>query len=155
MDGLIARLGRDGIAGTAIAIGGLIGFWIVRDYPVGSLAEFGPGFMPWVGTIGMAILGLAMVARALVGGGGEIVPVTVGRPVIVVPAGMAIFAFGLEPLGFMLASALAVFVTSLAAKESSVIERIAVSVGLAVLVTGIFGFGLKMTMPLAPWFLRS
>lgn len=155
MHNLIARLGRDGIAGTAIAIGGLIGFWLVRDYPIGSLAEFGPGFMPWVGTIGMILLGLAMVARALIGGGGELPPITVGWSVIVVPAGMAIFALSLEPLGFALASALAVFVTSLAAKDSGMIERLVVSVGLAIFVTGIFGYALKMTMPLAPWFLRS
>ncbi len=155
MDSIFARLGRDGIAGSAIAIGGLIGFVIVRDYHVGSLSEFGPGFMPWVATIGMMVLGGAMVVRALAVGSGEPIAIVVGRPLIVVPLGMALFAYGLDPLGFAMASALAVFVTSLASPESSLAERLLASLVLAGLVTLIFGYGLSMTMPLWPVFIRS
>jgi len=68
---------------------------------------------------------------------------------------MGVFALGLETLGLALASALAVFVTSLASPESSVAERPSTSVLLSALVTLVFGYGLSMTMPLWPVFIRS
>lgn len=155
MHAILARLGRDGAAGCAICLVGLTGFLLVRDYPVGSLSEFGPGFVPWVTTLGMIGLGGAMVVRAAAIGGGAPLELRIGRPLIVVPLGMAIFAFGLAPLGFAPSAALAVFVTSLAARGTRFGERVFVSIFLAALVTLIFGYGLSMTMPLWPVFLRS
>jgi hypothetical protein len=155
MHAIFARLGREGVAGCAICLVGLVGFILVHDYPVGSLSEFGPGFVPWVATLGMMGLGGAMVARAIAVGGGAPLEMRVGRPLIVVPLGMAIFAFGLHWLGFAVASALAVFVTSLAGRDTSLAERVFASVFLAALATLIFGYGLSMTMPLWPVFLRS
>lgn len=157
MHSTFVRLGRDGIAGCAIVLVGLVGFLIVYDYPVGTLSEFGPGFVPWVTTIGMIGLGAAMVARAVAAQGIAAaeppLDLVIGRPLIVVPLGMAIFAFGVETLGLALASALAVFVTSLASPEATLVERTATAVLLAVLVTLVFGYALAMTMPLWPVFL--
>ena len=150
MNTIFSRLGQDGTAGAAIALGGLIGFIIVRDYPVGSLSEFGPGFMPWVATIGMIALGSAMVVRALAAGVRIDFTIVVGRPLILVPLGMAAFALGLEPFGLALSSALAVLITSFASSESSLTERLLAAVVLSVLITLVFGYGLSMTVPLWP-----
>lgn len=155
MNAIFSRLGQDGTAGAAIALGGLIGFIIVRDYPVGSLSEFGPGFMPWVATIGMMGLGAAMVLRAVVPGVRIDFTIVVGRPVILVPLGMATFALGLDPFGLALSSALAVLVTSFASMESRLTERLVASVVLAALITLVFGYGLSMTVPLWPAFVRT
>ena len=155
MNAIFSRLGQDGTAGAAIALGGLIGFIIVRDYPVGSLSEFGPGFMPWVATIGMMGLGAAMVVRALAAGVRVDFSIVVGRPLVLVPIGMAVFALGLEPLGLALSSALAVLVTSFASTESRLTERLIASVVLAALITLVFGYGLSMSVPLWPAFLRA
>lgn len=155
MYAISARLGRDGIAGCAVCVLGLVGFLIVRDYPVGTLSEFGPGFVPWVATLGMIALGAVMAVRAVAVGGGERLEIRIGRPLIVVPLGMTIFAFGLSPLGFSLSAALAVFVTSLAAPGTRFTERLLAAIFLSALVTLIFGYGLSMTMPLWPAFLRS
>ena len=154
MQAILNRLGRDGIAGAAIVITGLFGFLLVRDYPVGDLSEFGPGFVPWVTTLGMALLGAIMVFQALQKHSTEKIALVINRPLIVIPVGMALFAIGLEPLGIAVASALSVFVSSLASSESRLKERILVSVGLAILVTLVFSYGLGMTMPRWPWFMR-
>lgn len=150
---ILNRLGHEGIGGAAVMLTGLLGFGLVYDYPVGSLSEFGVGFVPWVTTIGMTILGAIMVFRAWQANTPEEIRPRLGRPLIVISIGMAIFAFGLERLGLFLASALSVFISSLASGESPLLERILVSIGLATLVTLIFGYGLGMTMPLWPWFL--
>jgi hypothetical protein len=44
-----------------------------------------------------------------------------------------------------------VLVTSFASPDANLRERILLAVGLAALVTIIFGYGLGMTMPLWPW----
>jgi hypothetical protein len=152
---IFSRLGQDGTAGAAITLAGLTGFLIVRDYPVGSLSDFGPGFMPWVATIGMMGLGSAMMVRALAAGVRIDFTIVVGRPLILVPLGMAVFALGLDFLGLALSSALAVLITSFASTESRLTERLVASVVLAALITLVFGYGLSMTVPLWPWFLRA
>jgi hypothetical protein len=151
---VLNRLGREGIGGAAVTLIGLLGFWIVRDYPVGDLSEFGVGFMPWVCTVGMAILGAVIVLRALKANNTDEIHPALGRPLMVIVAGMAIFAFALDPLGLFTSAVLSVFVSSLASGESSLRERILVSFGLATLVTLLFGYGLGMSMPLWPWFMR-
>jgi hypothetical protein len=152
---IFTRLGQDGLAGLAVALGGLIGFWIVRDYPLGSLSDFGPGFMPWVATIGMMGLGAAMMARALASGVRTGFRIDAGRALILVPLGMTIFALTLDPLGLALSSALAVLVTSFASRESRLAERLIAAVVLAALITLVFGYGLSMSAPLWPVFLRA
>ena len=154
MTSLFARLGRDGTAGAAIALGGAVGLFLVRDYPLGTLSDFGPGFMPWVATIGMMVLGGIMLARALAAPVRFDFTIVVGRPLVLVPLGMASFAFALEPLGLALASALAVLITSFASQESSLTERIVASLVLASLITLVFGYGLGMSVPLWPAVLR-
>ena len=84
----------------------------------------------------------------------ETIKLTVDRSLIVIPAGMALFALGLEPLGIASASALSVFVSSFASNESRLTERILLALGLAALVTLVFSYGLGMTMPRWPWFMR-
>jgi hypothetical protein len=154
MQAILNRLGRDGIAGAAIVVTGLFGFLLVRDYPVGDLSEFGPGFVPWITTIGMALLGAVMVVQALQRHATETIKLAVNRSLVVIPAGMALFALGLEPLGIAFASTLSVFVSSFASNESRLTERILLAVGLAALVTLVFSYGLGMTMPRWPWFMR-
>jgi hypothetical protein len=154
MHAILNRLGRDGIGGAAVMLIGIIGLFLVRDYPVGTLSEFGSGFVPWVTTLGMAFLGAAMVFKAWQTPSGETIRPEIGRPLIVIPLGMACFAFGLEPLGLAVASAVSVFVSSFASRESGVVERILIALGLATLVTAIFSYGLGMTMPRWPWFMQ-
>jgi Tripartite tricarboxylate transporter TctB family len=154
MDAALSRLGREGIAGVAVLLTGLIGWFCVRDYPLRELSDFGPGFVPWVTTIGMAILGAAMVVRALASGTHEDIRPTLGRPLLFVPSGMAIFAFCLDTVGLFVTSALSVFVTTFASPESSLRERVAIALALAALVTIVFGYALGMTMPRWPVFLR-
>jgi putative tricarboxylic transport membrane protein len=151
--GIVAALGREGVAGAFVIALGVILWIIVRNDPRGELAEIGPGFMPWAASFGLAALGAVMVLRALRTRKYDEAPV-VSRAAVLVPLGMAIFALGLEALGLFLTAALGVFVVTFASRESRLVERAVVAVVLATLVTLVFGYGLSMTMPLWPQFLR-
>jgi hypothetical protein len=151
---IAARLGRDGAAGVFVVVAGAILWLIVRNYPRGELSQFGPGYLPWIASIGMMLLGAAIIASAYRSSNNAHEAQTVGRPVVIVPLGMLVFAFGLEPFGLFVTSALGVFVTTFASRESALLERALLALGLATLVTIVFGYGIGMTVPLAPPFLR-
>lgn len=150
---LAARLGREGIAGIFVGAAGVFLWIMARGLARGTLAEIGPGFVPWISSLALVALGGCMLVRAMSKRNDD-GPPQLGRGVVVVPLGMGLFAFGLESLGLFAASALGVFVTTFASRESGLIERAAVAFGLAAGVTLLFGYGLGMTVPLWPVFLR-
>jgi hypothetical protein len=150
---IAARLGREGVAGAFVVACGIVLWFIVRNDPRGELADIGPGFVPWVSSFALMILGSIMIVRALSVPQYDEAPV-IGWGVVVVPIAMAVFAYGLEPLGLFAASALGVFITSLAARDTSYRGRIILAVALGGAVTLVFGYGLGMTMPLWPEFMR-
>ncbi len=150
MHAILARLGREGLAGAFVVAIGLLLYLLVYNYPRGRISEFGPGFVPWAASIGLLLLGAAMLARAWTGPG-EKADLAMRPAVMLLPVGMAIFAFGVESFGLALTAAIGVLVASFASPEASLRERILLAVGLAALVTLIFGYALGMTMPLWPW----
>jgi putative tricarboxylic transport membrane protein len=150
MHAILARLGREGLAGAFVVAIGLLLYLLVYDYPRGRISEFGPGFVPWAASIGLMLLGAAMLARGWIRPG-EKADLAVRPAVMLLPVGMAIFAFGIESVGLALTAAVGVLVASFASRESRLQERLLLSLGLAALVTIIFGYALGMTMPLWPW----
>ena len=151
---IAARLGRDGAAGVFVVATGAVLWLIVRNYPRGELSQFGPGYLPWIASIGMILLGTAIIASAYLSSNNSHEEQTVSRSVLIVPMGMLVFAFGLEVLGLFVTSVLSVFVTTFASRESTLTERVLLALALATLVTIVFGYGIGMTVPLAPPFLR-
>jgi hypothetical protein len=106
--------------------------------------------VPWAASMGLMLLGAAMLVRASLSAG-EKLDLAVRPSVMLLPVGMAIFAYGVEQIGLALTAAVGVFVVTFASHEASLRERIGLSLGLAVLVTFIFGYALGMTMPLWPF----
>jgi Tripartite tricarboxylate transporter TctB family len=149
MPAILARLGREGVAGAFIVALGLLLYLLVHDYPRGRISEFGPGFVPWAASIGLMLLGAAMLVRGWVGEG-EKLDLAMRPAVLLLPLGMALFAFGIERIGLALTAVGSVLVASFASREPNVTERIALALGLAALVTLIFGYALGLTMPLWP-----
>ena len=150
---IAARLGREGAAGAFVLVIGAVLWSIVRHYPRGELSQFGPGYLPWIASIGMMLLGAALVVSGYLSRNSDETQ-TFGRAVLIVPIGMAVFAFGLETFGLFVTSAVGVFVTTFASPELSMRERVALSLALATLVTIVFGYGVGMAVPLKPPFLR-
>ena len=147
------RLGREGMAGVFVLAVGAIFWSIVRDYPRGDLSQFGPGYLPWVASIGMMLLGLSLIITGYLSRDVHEAH-SFGRAVMIVPIGMVVFAFGLNRLGLFVTAAASVLITTFASRESSMYERVLLALALATLVTLVFGYGVGMTVPLKPPFLR-
>ena len=150
---IVERLGREGMAGVFVLAVGAILWAIVRDYPRGELSQFGPGYLPWVASIGMMLLGLSLIITGYRSPDAHEAQ-SFGRPVLIVPIGMTVFAFGLNRLGLFVTAAASVLITSFASRELSMRERLVLALVLATLVTLVFGYGVGMTVPLKPPFLR-
>jgi hypothetical protein len=73
------------------------------------------------------------------------------QAVIVPGIGIAAFALTLKVLGLILATALAVMISSLADNETRWKGRILLAIGVAAITYLVFGFALGMVLPAWPW----
>jgi hypothetical protein len=142
---------NDQVSGLVLLAVAVLVWWQNRAYPVGSLAEPGPGYLPLMLSIALGIIGLAVAVR------GSKAPLlrTLTWPeapralVILTACGFAVLA--LERVGYRLT----VFV--LLVFFFGVLERrrphmvVAVALGFALASHFIVGTLLKVQLPLSPW----
>lgn len=138
-----------------VAVG--VGFaWGATNYSFGSSARPGPAYFPFGLGIIMAVLGAVILFKALTleVEGGDRVGGVAWKPLGIVVGSVALFGVLLPWLGMYIALPLLVLTTALAGDEFHWGEAIAN----AALLTGfswvIFIWGLNLTIPLLPSFLR-
>jgi drug/metabolite transporter (DMT)-like permease len=126
------------------------------NYSMGSSARPGPGYFPLILSAVMAILGAIVLFESLTieTPEGDPVGAFAWKPLIVIVAAIAVFGFTLPLLGMMLAVPLLIFITSLAGDEfhwkGVLINAIILTIG----AWAIFVYGLKLTIPMWPWFVK-
>jgi len=145
------RRRADRVAGVVIAaVGGCIA-WVSQEYPFGTLAEPGPGFLPFCLALIFALFGVVL---AVAGGRcTEAHAIEFGewRHVVTVLAALAASAFAIERIGFR-ALVLALLLFFLV-----VVERRNPFVAAAVAAAAAFGTFhlvndvLRVPLPLGPW----
>lgn len=133
------------LIGGAFVVGSL-------GYELGTPLRMGPGAFPLLVGATMAALGLAIVIKGLIAG--EVVafgPVP-WRAVAVIVLAILFFGFAVRRLGFVPASAVTAFLTTLASQRVRLLTAVAVAAGLTVASTLIFVVGLQLRIPLwGPW----
>ena len=119
-------------------------------------AHPGAGYFPLGLAILLAILGAIVLFKSLTieSEGGDPVGAFAWRPLIVVVAAIAVFGAMLEPLGMILSIPVLILLTSLAGDEFHWKGVLISAIILTVASWGIFIFGLKLTIPVLPWFAR-
>ncbi|MDZ7590929.1 MAG: tripartite tricarboxylate transporter TctB family protein [Rubrivivax sp.] len=130
--------------------------WGALDYSFGSAARPGPAYFPFGLGLLLALLGAIIVFRALVveaEGGGRIGAVA-WKPLAIVVGSVALFGVLLPWLGLFIALPLLVFITALAGDEFHWGEALANAAVLTVGSGCIFIWGLNLTIPLLPAFVR-
>lgn len=141
---------RDIIGGLLmIALGTFAAFYAQR-YEFGALNRMGPGYFPVALGILLAALGvlIALPAWFRPRSPGD----TVRWKVLVIIIGSVVFfALTLKPLGLILSTALAVFISTLADPDITWKTRAQVSAGVAAITWAVFSFGLSMVLPTWPW----
>ena len=119
-------------------------------------AHPGAGYFPLGLSILLAILGAIVLFKSLTieSEGGDKVGAFAWRPLIVVVAAIAVFGMMLEPLGMLISIPVLVIVTSFAGDEFHWKGVLISAVVLTVASWAIFVLGLKLTIPVLPWFAR-
>jgi len=134
-----------------------VGFaWGATNYSFGSSARPGPGYFPFGLGIIMAVLGALILFKALTveSDGGDKVGGIAWRPLAIVIGSVVLFGLLLPRLGMFVTLPLLVVTTALAGDEFHWGEALA---NAAVLTAGswlVFIYGLNLTIPLWPWFVR-
>jgi hypothetical protein len=119
-------------------------------------AHPGAGYFPLGLSVLLALLGAIVLFKSLTieSEGGDPVGKFAWRPLVIIVAAIAIFGMLLEPLGLLLTIPVLIVVTSLAGDEFHWKGVLISAVVLTAASWGIFILGLKLTIPVWPWFAR-
>jgi putative tricarboxylic transport membrane protein len=123
-----------------------------RKYGVGSLDEPGPGFFPLIGGVLLSLAALSHLVQLMLKPGGTAgenglwVGAHWGRSVIVV-AGLVLYAFTLDLLGFIVATFLLMFILFSLYDRTKYIFAILASMSVVTITYFVFTIWLKVQFP--------
>jgi hypothetical protein len=139
----------DVLAGLLFAGFGMVALVVGRDYAIGTALRMGPGYLPRIVAAGLVILGCASIARGVIVGGWR-PPGIAWRPVALIAAAVFAFALTIDRLGLVIASLAAVAIA--ASAEPGVRWRHVplVAMGIAAFAAILFGYVLKLSIPIWP-----
>ena len=147
---LLAR--KNVLAGLLFMGVAILGLYLSRDYPIGTALRMGTGYVPRL----LCWILLALGACVLLQGLRES-PSAQGtvarlgwRPLVLVTAGLVLFALTLERLGLVVAILLLTIAGAYATRGRNIVETLLVALVLIALSWGIFIYGLQLTIPVWP-----
>jgi hypothetical protein len=149
---------KDVLAGLlfmGVAAGGL---WVARDYPVGTAARMGTGYMPRLLLLTLLGLGALILVSGLLKGerapeGGISSEAPAGaawRPIVFVTLSLVVFGLALERLGLVVSILLLTGIGAVAGRGMRPLETAIAMLVLATLCWLVFIVGLSLTIPLWP-----
>ena len=146
-----ARGDRPDLLTAAIFVGvGVLGLWAGRTLDFGSLASMGAGFVPTIICWLLIGIGLWVGLLGLRRGYTPIEPAKL-RPIFVITASIIGFAFVAAWLGFVAASLFLIVASSLAERETRVVETVLLAIGLSIFGALVFVVGLGVQIKLLPF----
>ncbi len=150
---MLAR--QDVVGGAVIVAFAAFAFWAGSDLPItpdGAEGGIGPGALPQGLALLLGILGLVLIANALLGRGARLDRWSIRAPVLILGA-VVVFGLAVRPLGLAVAGPLAIVVGALASDEVRWRETLLFGALMTVFCIGLFKFALGLPIPLAPWLL--
>jgi len=144
---LAIRDGRSFGAGVLFGAIGLAAALYAHQYPFGAPGQMGPGFFPTLLALALVVLGAINVVRSLTVHGDELTRVAL-RPLLLVSAGVGLFALGVDRVGLIASIVLLVVLGALAGPRPRLREVLVLAVVLAVLSAGVFVYALKLPFTL-------
>ena len=142
---------RDFFGGLFYIATGAIALFIAKDYPFGSALRMGPGYFPSVLAgimicFGVVVLLMGLKNNEKIKGNWSI------RALIVLPVATAVFGWMMEETGFIPAMLVLIPLSAAAGKEFKPLEIAMLTVGLTILCTAMFIYGLGLPYPLIKGF---
>ena len=147
---------KDFWSGVMFVAFGLFFIGFAQQYDMGSAARMGPAFFPTVLGGLLLLLGVvvALEGMAIEGHDGNIEPFNFRALGLVLGAVVA-FGLLLRPAGLIVALFVLIIVSSFGGHEFKLRDVLLLSIGMALLVFGVFIYGLNMTIPVWPEFMRE
>lgn len=143
---------KDFWAGFVYIAFGVAAIGFAFNYPVGSAGRMGPGYFPRaLGTI-LIFLGAILALRALRTQGAPLSFATF-KPLFIVIGSVVLFGLAAPKLGLMVATVILVIASSTASDEFRWKEAIIASIAMAIFTYLAFSWGLKLQLPVWPWFI--
>jgi hypothetical protein len=141
------RNNRDFWAGVFYITAGAGAMFMARDYPFGSALRMGPGYFPSVLGGIMIAFGIAVLLMGI--SNNEKMKGTWSlRALFVLPAATVSFGYLMEHVGFLPALAVLIPLAAASGNEFKWGEIILLTIGLMVICTGVFIYGLGLPYPL-------
>ena len=145
------QLRSDQISGLMLLALALYVSWMNRAYPLGTLSEPGPGYVPLLLAIFMGAMGLLV---ALNGGKSEPLATmewTEAKRAIALLLACSVAAYALERLGYRITmAALLVFFLGVMERRKPMIVAL-VGVGFSFITYYLFATLLRVPLPVSPW----
>jgi hypothetical protein len=144
------RSQEDFWAGLMFVAFGVLAIVVAANYPMGTALRMGPGYFP-------TYLGALLIAIGVVTAGlslrveGEGTGKWGWRPLLWLSAAFASFGLLIESAGFVLALLALIVSSSLAGRDTRVVELIVLIVVLIAGSVGLFVYGLELPYRLYPW----
>jgi hypothetical protein len=145
------RAEKDFWSGVMFLAFAVVGAAAARGYSLGSAGRMGPGYFPLLLAGVLGVLGLLLVARALVAEGEALARANL-VPLLTIAVAVALFGVTIEPLGLVISILLLTILVTLAARQSGVPEMLALAAALTMFSVGIFVFVLRLPLSLWPNF---
>lgn len=133
-------------AATLLLMAGLL-YWQISSLRIGTILRMGPGYMPMALCGLIALAGLGILLRSFFLGGDRLHSWPI-RPLVFLFAGLLSFGLLVERAGLLVAMPALVVLVSLADRDSSKGEILALAIGLTVFSAGVFVFALRLPIPL-------
>jgi putative tricarboxylic transport membrane protein len=147
---------RDFWSGVMFIIFGALFAIVAQNYDLGTAQRMGPAFFPTILGGLLVVLGIVILLKGF--GHSEddhAVEKFHFGPIAWVLGSVIIFGATLTKLGFVISMAILVVISSMGSHEMKWKEVIALGVGMAILTYLVFILGLKLTIPVWPWFLEN
>lgn len=144
---------KDFWAGVLYIVFGVGAIAIAYDYPVGSAGRMGPGYFPRGLGIILIVLGLILGFRALKLRGAPL-SFPSFKAILIVTGSVVLFGLAAPKLGLMAATVILVIASSTASEEFTWKAAILSSIFLAIFTLAAFAYGLKLQLPIWPWFME-
>jgi len=129
---------------------GVLAIFVSRDYPMGSAMRMGPGYFPTsIGMI-MVALGSIITAMSFRVVGGKVTRFHF-RPMIVLSVAFAIFAWGIDHIGFIPSLFIVIFLAAFAGQEFKWKEVVVLCAVMTLGCWALFIKGLELPFPLFWW----
>lgn len=143
-------------SGVMFAVFGLFFVVFARQYDMGTAARMGPAFFPTMLGGLLLLLGIGIALRGILADtqDGKVARFHF-KPLLFVLGAVVAFGLLLRPAGLLVALASLVVISSLGSDEFRLRDVLLLTVGLGVLVLAVFIYGLGMTVPVLPAFLRD